>query len=104
MPSERPHIPDRIQRQVAKEARHRCGYCLTPRQFTAKLLHVEHIIPLAAGGGSEIDNLWLACDLCNSHKGSLTHSPDPFTGETVPLFNPRQQRWFDHFAWSVDGT
>jgi hypothetical protein len=103
MPSERPYIPERIQRQVATDARHRCGYCLTPRRFTAKLLHVEHIIPIVAGGGSDIGNLWLACDLCNSHKGSLTHSSDPFTGETVPLFNPRQQEWFEHFAWSHDG-
>ena len=26
------------------------------------------------------------------------------TGETVPLFNPRQQCWAEHFAWSEDGT
>jgi hypothetical protein len=26
------------------------------------------------------------------------------TGEIVPLFNPRQQRWSEHFAWSADGT
>jgi hypothetical protein len=24
---------------------------------------------------------------------------DPTTGQTVPLFNPRSQRWDDHFAW-----
>jgi len=22
----------------------------------------------------------------------------------VPLFNPRRQRWLDHFSWSDDGT
>ena len=22
----------------------------------------------------------------------------------VPLFNPRQQSWAEHFAWSEDGT
>ncbi len=22
----------------------------------------------------------------------------------LPLFNPRKQKWFDHFAWSPDGT
>jgi hypothetical protein len=27
---------------------------------------------------------------------------DPLTGEKVPLFNPRTQRWDDHFAWSAD--
>jgi hypothetical protein len=25
------------------------------------------------------------------------------TGESVPLFNPRTQSWFDHFAWASDG-
>jgi hypothetical protein len=24
---------------------------------------------------------------------------DPDSGEVVPLYNPRQQRWSDHFAW-----
>jgi hypothetical protein len=22
----------------------------------------------------------------------------------VPLFNPRQQSWIEHFRWSLDGT
>jgi hypothetical protein len=25
-------------------------------------------------------------------------SPDPMTGEIVPLFHPRQQRWQEHFT------
>jgi hypothetical protein len=25
------------------------------------------------------------------------------TGEVVPLFHPRRQRWSDHFRWSLDG-
>ena len=25
-------------------------------------------------------------------------------GENVALFNPRQQKWSQHFAWSEDGT
>lgn len=104
MPTKRPYIPEDVRQQVEKEAGRRCGYCLTSRQFTAKQLHVEHIIPLAAGGGSDPDNLWLACDLCNSFKGACTHATDPLTGRTVALFNPRQQDWYEHFAWSADGT
>ena len=100
---DRPYIPLHIRRQVEEDAKNRCGYCLTPRLFTAKILHVEHIIPLAAGGTSQIDNLWLACDLCNSRKGFRTHALDPLTGLTIALFHPRQQKWSEHFAWSAIG-
>ena len=30
---------------------------------------VEHIIPVAAGGASNEENLWLACPLCNGFSG-----------------------------------
>ena len=26
------------------------------------------------------------------------------TGKIFPLFNPREQRWLDHFAWNEDYT
>jgi hypothetical protein len=29
---------------------------------------------------------------------------DPVTEQVVPLFNPRQMRWDDHFTWSDDTT
>jgi 5-methylcytosine-specific restriction endonuclease McrA len=67
-------------------------------------MHVEHIIPLAVGGSSTEDNLWLACPLCNGYKGTQTHYVDPVSDEQVPLFNPRQQIWNEHFRWSEDGT
>jgi len=28
---------------------------------------------------------------------------DPDSGAEVPLFNPRQDDWCEHFVWSVDG-
>jgi hypothetical protein len=67
-------------------------------------LHVEHIMPVAAGGTSAEDNLWLACPLCNGHKGTQTHAADPRTGERVALFNPRRQVWTEHFHWSDEGS
>lgn len=104
MPSKRPYISAHIRRQVEKDAHKRCGYCLTPRIFTAKVLHLEHIIPIADGGTSEIENLWLACDLCNSSKGTRTVAIDPLTKQRSRLFHPRQQNWYDHFAWNKEGT
>lgn len=67
-------------------------------------MHVEHVVPLAAGGMSAEENLWLACPLCNGYKGSQVDATDPVTTERVPLFNPRSQRWHEHFQWNSDGT
>jgi len=67
-------------------------------------LHVEHIIPIAAGGASTEENLWLACPLCNGYKGVQTHAVDPESSTHASLFNPRQQTWGEHFRWSEDGT
>jgi 5-methylcytosine-specific restriction endonuclease McrA len=52
-------------------------------------MHIEHLIPLASGGSSGEENLWLACAWCNSFKAAKTHAIDPETGEEAPLFNPR---------------
>jgi len=67
-------------------------------------MHIEHIVPIALGGASDEDNLWLACAWCNSFKGAQECGFDSQTGETVSLFNPRIQLWRDHFRWSADGV
>jgi 5-methylcytosine-specific restriction endonuclease McrA len=60
----RVHIPAAVRRRVAEAARYRCGYCQTQQAVIGIPLHIEHIIPLAVGGSSIEDNLWLACLLC----------------------------------------
>lgn len=37
-----------------------------------RVLHLEHAIPKARGGGDDIDNLRLSCAPCNLAKGTLT--------------------------------
>jgi hypothetical protein len=68
------------------------------------LLEIDHLVPEARGGTNAEDNLWLACPICNSHKADRIEAVDPMTGETVPLFNPRQNVWTDHFEWIEDGA
>ena len=63
---------------------------------------VDHIIPLSQGGTDDIDNLCLACFHCNRRKSSHISGIDPSTGEEVPLFHPRKDRWNEHFIWSSD--
>ena len=100
----RAYISDAMRQRVAEAARHRCGYCQTLQIIVGYPLHVEHIIPEAAGGASTEDNLWLACSVCNNYKGTQTHAFDPLTQLEIPLFNPRTQVWPEHFCWSEDGT
>ena len=64
-------------------------------------MHVEHIDP---DGGDDPDNLCLSCSSCNLSKAEATSAQDPDTGAVVSLFNPRRQRWTDHFAWIDEGT
>jgi hypothetical protein len=97
-------IPTRLRRRIAAQAGHRCGYRRTSERLTGIRLTVDHIVPLAAGGATEEHNLWLACRACNEFKGTRTRAQDPDTGDAVELFNPRQQVWREHFAWSEDGT
>jgi hypothetical protein len=66
-------------------------------------MHVEHIMPQAAGGATLSENLAYACARCNLHKAIRISFPDPISGKKTLLFNPRIQRWSRHFMWSDDG-
>lgn len=99
MPRKRPSPKQR--RMVKERARHRCEYCICPEAFSPQTFNVDHVIPESKGGKTTLDNLALACG-CNNNKSNLTHARDPKTNRLVPIFNPRRQRWFQHFAWSKD--
>jgi len=100
----KPKISRSLKERIAKEAHHRCGYCHTREAISGIPLTIEHLIPSAAGGSSNQENLWLACRPCNEFKGARTHAFDNLTGRKVRLFNPRKQQWKRHFEWSADGT
>jgi hypothetical protein len=57
---------------------------------------------LSPGSTTEPDNLALACNYCNFHKGPNIAGLDPDSGQLVPLSHPRQDHWSEHFAW--EGT
>ena len=94
------YIPKALRRRMAEQARHRCGYCLTSEFVVGVPMEIDDILPESLGGLTEEENLWLACSLCNDHKGDRIAALDPETGEIVRLFNPRFQEWAGHFAWS----
>ena len=100
----RTYVPAALRELVTQSAHRRCGYCLTQEIVVGAPMEIEHIIPEALGGLTVEENLWIACSLCNEHKGSRVAARDPLTGETVALFHPRRQVWAEHLAWSTDGT
>ena len=69
-----------------------------PQSFSAFEHEPDHIIPIQHGGDTTAENLALACLRCNRRKGPNVGSFDPKTGALVPFYNPRVQRWDDHFS------
>lgn len=99
-----PSIPLALRRQVVQAARQRCEYCLTRQDLTFATFHLDHIIPLTAGGTTTFKNLCLSCPFCNQFKQGRIRARDPQTRRLMRLFNPRRDRWGKHFRWSADGT
>lgn len=97
-------VSKKLRQKVARRAKQRCGYCLVASSITGVELQIEHLWPTSKGGLTVEDNLWLACAECNQRKSDRTRVVDPLTKKEVPLFNPRQDGWQDHFRWSDDGT
>ena len=91
-----------IRRQVVERARGCCEYCLVHQDLVASTHQVDHVIAEKHRGETTMDNLALSCTLCHRRKGSDITSVDSETGEVISLFNPRAQRWLDHFE--VDGV
>jgi HNH endonuclease len=96
-------IPADLRERIAQSAKNRCGYCLTQSEAMGMQMEIDHLQPLALDGTSDEENLWLACPQCNRAKGVQTTAIDPDTGRSVALFNPRNQRWAEHFVWQENG-
>ncbi|MCD6186334.1 MAG: HNH endonuclease [Deltaproteobacteria bacterium] len=71
---------------LEKRDKKRCLYCLISENNCGLRMHVDHIIPVSAGGSTTLDNLCLTCFSCNVYKGAKQTWSDPLTQETVPLF------------------
>jgi hypothetical protein len=88
-----------VVRLVEDRAGQRCEYCRMHQSLQGATFHLEHIVPSSRGGSDEADNLAVACPSCNLHKADRIEVPDPETEAVVSLFNPRTNRWRDHFHW-----
>jgi len=81
-----------------------CEYCRLSQSGSFARFHVDHIIALKHGGTDADDNLCLACPDCNAHKGENVAALDPLTHDATKLYNPRQQKWDNHFRINSNAT
>jgi 5-methylcytosine-specific restriction endonuclease McrA len=95
-------IPAGLQAEVARRADDRCEYCGLSQAGQEATFHVDHVVPRVADGPTNLGNLAFACVSCSLRKGAKTTAIDPDSGEQTPLFNPRTERWADHFRWEDD--
>lgn len=91
-------ITQALRRAVVDRATHRCEYCGIPDDATLAPHEPDHVIGEQHGGPTTLENLAYACFRCNRFKGPNIATRDPDTGDLVPLFNPRTDRWESHFG------
>jgi hypothetical protein len=94
-----------LREAVVRRAAGRCEYCRLSQETQVATFPVDHVMPVAEGGETILENLALSCPRCNAAKWKHRTAADPVSGETLPLFDPRTQVWEDHFRWSdTDAT
>jgi hypothetical protein len=91
-------MDETTREQIRHRAGNVCEYCrlIQPAQPWVRF-HLEHIRPRQHCGTDDADNLALACGHCNRFKGPNLASIDPVSNELTRLFNPRTDKWADHF-------
>jgi len=95
-------ISRRLRNEIRSRADGRCEYCRIPESLLLIGCEVDHVVSRKHGGTAEMTNLALSCARCNRAKGTDIGSKHAATGDFVRLFNPRTDRWEDHFA--MDGV
>lgn len=91
------YISKTLRFQIADRANHLCEYCLIHEEDTFFGCEIDHIVSLKHGGKTDVGNLAYACVLCNRKKGSDIGSNHSNTCKFFRFFNPRKDKWIDHF-------
>lgn len=92
------------KRKIIERASNCCEYCWSQARYATQSFSTDHIIPLSKGGKNTLDNIAFACQGCNNYKYDKIEATDPVSKESVPIYNPRRQRWVEHFGWNDNFT
>lgn len=87
---------------IANRANYRYEYCRAPESVFNFHFEVEHIIPVSLDGSDDEPNLALSCQSCNVFKSDCIAVFDEVTQSQIPLFNPRQDDWDEHFSVNIE--
>jgi hypothetical protein len=91
------YIPSAVRQAVVARAESICEYCLVGESECFFDFHIDHIISQKHIGGTILENLAYSCFACNQAKGTDIATLDPDSGKLTRFFNPRMDRWADHF-------
>src|SRR5947207_2189508 len=90
-------VPQALRALVVERAYHVCEYCLVHELDAYHGCEVDHVRSIKHEGPTMLENLAYACFHCNRHKGSDLGSIGNRSGELIRFYNPRVDRWRDHF-------
>lgn len=93
------YIPPELRRLVIQRAAGRCEYCRLSQEGQEATFHIDHVVPVVAGGETVAENLASACVSCSLRKAVRQIAIDPQTGQEAALFHPRREIWHRHFRW-----
>jgi HNH endonuclease len=79
-------------------------YCMSHDECGTSPFNIEHIFPTILNGTDDLVNLAYACSGCNGAKFIKSTAFDPISEQNWPLFNPRTQKWDEHFTWDTTLT
>ena len=68
-------LPARLRFGILHRDGFRCRYCGRTSRTPGVVLHVDHVVPVAAGGATTEDNLLTACEECNLGKSTRAVLP-----------------------------
>jgi len=94
----RSYIGAELRRKVQERARFLCEYCLIHEDDMVFGGEVDHVISEKHGGATTAENLAYTCRFCNRAKGSDIGTIVPGAAQFTRFFDPRRDRWSDHFA------
>jgi hypothetical protein len=92
------YISADLRRLVVSRSEGLCEYCLIAEEDTVFGCELDHIISEKHAGATVAENLANACVFCNQAKGTDVGSIHWDSGGFIRLFNPRTDRWADHFV------